>query len=152
MVGLFHSRKSDVFYLTVHFCLLPWCWKISGMSVRSWSCLKQDQDETTHHISRSKVICLKIWWIRILPADLSGPLEWLEKMVSVSTFCFCDWLFTGLGNRLLDWKEYIVREGATVAPVTCFKHVSMNYISSLSSFMSVLRRQLISADNQWCSY
>jgi len=39
-------------------------------------------------------------------------------------------LFTAaLSSRPLDWKEYVLRENATVAPVTCFKHVSwLGYI------------------------
>jgi len=37
------------------------------------------------------------------------------------------WLFVVSASRHLDWKDYIVRENATAAPVTCFKHVCIKY-------------------------
>lgn len=55
------------------------------------------------------------------------------------------------GNRPLDWKEYVVREGATVAPVTCFKHCpfSQNFSHSL---LVGIKLEVINTDTEITEY
>jgi len=47
----------------------------------------------------------------------------LRQWILKCSIIWVHWMFAASGSRPLDWKEYVLRENATVAPVTCFKHV-----------------------------